>query len=76
MIIFFKFSTNFIRHISTSMTSWRKIFCMRITHTQYASHKKVGPMRVVTCGDWVKKPRKGAENDDHSVITPPPMNQS
>ena len=42
-INFFKFSINFIRHISNSMTSWRKIFCMRITHTRYALHKKSWP---------------------------------
>ena len=76
MTIFLKFSNNFIRHISTSMTSWQKIFCMRTIHGHYASHTNVGPMRMVTCGDWAKKLRKGAENDDHSVITPRPMNQS
>ena len=43
MTTFFKFSTNFIRHISTSMTSWQKIFCMRIAHNQYASHTKTWP---------------------------------
>ena len=43
MTIFLKFSNNFIRHISTSMTSWQKIFCMRTVHGQYASHTKSGP---------------------------------
>ena len=43
MINFFKFSIIFIRHISTSLTSWRKIFGMRITHTRNAPHKKSWP---------------------------------
>ena len=43
MTTFFKFSTNFIRHISISVTSWQKIFCMRIAHNQYASHTKTWP---------------------------------
>ena len=88
MTTFFMFSTNSIRHFSTSMTSWQKIFCMRIARNQYASHTKtwllvvanfvtwLHKMRMVTCGDWAKKLRERAKNDDHSVITPPPMNQS
>ena len=47
MTTFFKFSTNFIRHISTSITSWKKIFCMRIAHNQYASHTKTWPNAYV-----------------------------
>ena len=43
MTIFFKFCEILIPHISTFMTSWQKLFCMRTVHGQYASHTKSWP---------------------------------
>ena len=39
MIDFRQFFRTLIRHISTPMTSWQKIFCICIAHSYYASHK-------------------------------------
>ena len=76
MTIFLKFSNNFIRHISTSMTSWQKIFCMRTVHGQYASHTKSWPNAYGYLWRLGPNTSEGAKNHDHSVITPPSMNQS
>ena len=43
MIDFRHFFPNLIRHTSTPMTSWQKIFRMRIGHSLCASHKKFRP---------------------------------
>ena len=43
MIDFRHFFPNSIRHISTPMTSWWRIFCMCVAHSYYASHKKFRP---------------------------------
>ena len=43
MVDFRQFFPTLIRHISTPMTSWQKIFCMRVALSYSASHKKFRP---------------------------------
>ena len=43
MIDFRHFFRTFIRHISTPITSWWKIFCMCVALSYYASHKNFRP---------------------------------
>ena len=43
MIDFRHFFPNLIRHISTPMTSWWKIFCMCVAQSYYASPENFRP---------------------------------
>ena len=43
MIDFRHFFRNLMRHNSTPMTSWWKIFCMCAANSYYALHKKFRP---------------------------------
>ena len=74
---FFKFPTKFIRHISTSMTSWQKIFCMRITHSQHASHTQSWPNAygyLWRLGEKTSERGQKARSFRHN--SPPPPNES
>ena len=63
MIDFWHFFRTIIRHISTLMTSWQKVFCICIVLSYYASHRKFGPNAygyLQGCGE--KTAKRGQKN--------------
>ena len=69
MIDFWHFFRTIIRHISTLMTSWQKIFCICIVLSYYASHRKFGPNAygyLQGCGEKTAKRGQKIESSRHN----------
>ena len=71
MVDFRHFFPNFIRHISTPMTSWWKFFCMCVASSYYASHKKFWPNASgYLQGSWLKTAKKGQKTESSRHNSP------
>ena len=71
MVDFRHFFPNFIRHISTPMTSWWKFFCMCVASSYYASHKKFWPNASgYLQGCWLKTAKKGQKTESSRHNSP------